>query len=110
VMRSDGSGLRNIHEVPEEKGTVSGWLSISPDGRFVAYPRSFDTDDPNNRGWQLWVVNVETGDDYHVQSVDHLGPWRIAWSPDGKLIAFSGMQSNGGVWLMEGLQIGPTRR
>ena len=73
---------------PLTEGLVrDGQPRISPDGRTVAFVRS-DPADPE-RPTRLGLVPLAGGQVRNVRAGDHGGITEIAWSPDGRRIAFT---------------------
>jgi Tol biopolymer transport system component len=82
VSRPDGSERRRV-PLPNPSGT-SGWPSVSPDGKRVAFVYARDPAFTGPRN--LWTVSV--GDDDFKQ-LSSTGEVQInGWSPDGEHIAF----------------------
>ena len=83
VYVADAQG-RNVRRV-----TGNGFAAVpswSPDARTLAYVRA----EPSNPTvWNLWTVDLETGDARRLTSHSVGQPWGGAWFPDGERIAYS---------------------
>src|SRR5947209_407016 len=73
----DGLKLRSI-----------GTVSLSPDGARIAYTIT-RSDLPGRATGQLWIMTIATGQSVGL-SAGNEGSGEPVWSPDGKLIAYSG--------------------
>lgn len=83
VYIADANG-ENVRRVTGEGfAAVPSW---SPDGRRLAFVRA-EGDRP--RVWNLWLLDIESGDATRVTSHRVGQPWGAAWFPDGKRIAYS---------------------
>jgi Tol biopolymer transport system component len=85
LMSPSGDGLRLLID---EVGSNISW---SPDGREIAFERwvpnmSGEPSEAEHRVEGLWAVDVATGSIRQITEVDGDG---VAWSPDGRLIAYS---------------------
>jgi helix-turn-helix protein/dipeptidyl peptidase IV (DPP IV)-like protein/WD40 repeat protein len=81
VADVDGHNVRRL--------TGDGFAAIpswSPDGRTLAFVRA-EPDHP--KVWNLWVMNVATGEQRRLTSYKYGQPWGGSWFPDGKRIAYS---------------------
>jgi Tol biopolymer transport system component len=81
VMDSDGANVRQLTN--HEKGAVHP--QFSADGR-IAYLEL------RSRGTKIWEVDLAVMDSKASRTLD-TGIYAFAWSPDGKLIAYSKMGS-----------------
>jgi len=75
---------RNVHRV-----SGSGFAAVpswSPDGRRLAFVRA---EPQHPRVWNLWTVDLDTGDSRRLTSHRVGQPWGAAWFPDGERIAYS---------------------
>ena len=84
-------------DFPDDPGDVS-WASLSPDAKRVAFQRS--------RGVirEIWVSPAEGGTPNRVILEKDVTPYGLAWSPDGKRLAFVAVAS--GVHRMEVAEVG----
>jgi len=91
---SDRDGERGIY-VAEANGknvrrlTSDGFAAIpswSPDGGTLAYVRA-ERDRP--KVWNLWIMNLASGEERRLTSYRYGQPWGGSWFPDGKRIAYS---------------------
>ncbi|MFL6280172.1 MAG: helix-turn-helix domain-containing protein, partial [Vicinamibacterales bacterium] len=91
---SDRDGERGIY-VADANGknvrrlTGDGFAAIpswSPDGGTLAYVRA-EQDRP--KVWNLWMMNLATGEERRLTSYRYGQPWGGSWFPDGKRIAYS---------------------
>lgn len=83
VYVADANG-DNVHRVTGEGfAAVPSW---SPDGRQLAFVRA-ERDRP--KVWNLWTMDVATGQTRRVTSHRVGTPWGAAWFPDGRRIAYS---------------------
>ena len=80
--------------------TAPGFLSVSPDGRHVAFFTG-----PQSAG-RLWVRSLDTMDARPVPAAD--GGWHVVWSPDTQSIVFTA-GSGAGVLKRVDLAGGPAR-
>jgi len=81
VADADGRNVRRI--------TGDGFAAIpswSPDGSALAYVRA-DRESP--KVWNLFMMNLATGDERPLTSYRYGQPWGGSWFPDGKRIAYS---------------------
>jgi len=91
---SDRDGLRGVY-VSARDGTnvrrVSGpgyaaVPSWSPDGSRLAFIRA----EPTSAGvWNIWVLNVRSGDMTRLTSHSFGQPWGASWFPDGRRVCYS---------------------
>ena len=83
VYIADANG-RNVRRM-----TGDGFAAIpswSPDGGSLAYIRA-ERDQP--KVWNLWIMNLATGEERRLTSYRYGQPWGGSWFPDGKRIAYS---------------------
>jgi cytoskeletal protein RodZ len=81
IADADGRNVRRI--------TGDGFAAIpswSPDGGTLAYVRA-ERDRP--KVWNLWMMNLTTGEERRLTSYQYGQPWGGSWFPDGKRIAYS---------------------
>jgi serine/threonine protein kinase/Tol biopolymer transport system component len=93
VFFSQESGKNNIWKMPVEGGeptllvskdTRVGFLSISPDGKLLAY--SYQEGTPSAPQWKIAFIHFAAGDE--VKTLDFpqwLSPYK--WMPDGRALA-----------------------
>jgi Tol biopolymer transport system component len=78
VMRSDGSGKRNLTRSPG----VPDWSpAFAPDGRTIAYMSAFE----------LWLMDADGRNRRQLTRAGSLSEYP-SWSPDGRSLAFSGVR------------------
>lgn len=83
VYIADASG-ENVRRVTGDGfAAVPSW---SPDGRRLAFVRA-EADHP--RVWNLWLLDIASGETTRLTSHSVGQPWGAAWFPDGKRIAYS---------------------
>jgi hypothetical protein len=81
VADSDGRNVRRVSG--EGFAAVPSW---SPDGRSLAYVRS----EPGRpRVWNLWMMELQSGQERRLTSHPFGQPWGASWFPDGRRIAYS---------------------
>ena len=91
---SDRDGERGVYIADAEGQHVrrvsgDGFAAVpswSPDGRTLAFVRA-EADRP--RVWNIWIVDLDTGEQQRLTSHAVGTPWGAAWFPDGKRIAYS---------------------
>jgi hypothetical protein len=81
IADADGRAVRRVSG--EGFAAVPSW---SPDGRRLTFVRA-EPDRP--RVWNLWMVDLATGETTRVTSHRVGQPWGAAWFPDGERIAYS---------------------
>ena len=91
---SDRDGERGIYVAGAAGGDVrrvsgDGFAAVpswSPDGKTLAFVRS---EERAPRVWNIWTVDIETGQQARLTSHTLGQPWGAAWFPDGATIAYS---------------------
>ncbi len=87
VYVADANG-RNVRRISGE-----GWAAVpswSPDGKSLAFVRAEPgTRRAEERPWNLWITDLESGDTRRLTNRKFGQPWGAAWFPDGRRIAYS---------------------
>jgi Tol biopolymer transport system component len=81
VANADGTDVRRV--TGEGFAAIPSW---SPDGKSLAVVRA-EPDGPTV--WNLWLVDLATGDMRRLTSHRSGQPWGGSWFPDGKRLAYS---------------------
>ena len=81
VADANGRGVRRV--TGQGFAAVPSW---SPDGRRLAYVRA---EPAHPKVWNLWLLDLETGESTRLTSHRFGQPWGAAWFPDGQRIAYS---------------------
>ena len=81
VANADGSNVRRVSG--EGFAAVPNW---SPDGGTLAFVRA-EPERPNV--WNLWTLELSSGDLRRLTSYRYGQPWGGSWFPDGRRIAYS---------------------
>src|SRR5216684_4094521 len=109
--------LHRIFRIPVEGGAsveiaqilgenIGGRLSISPDGKFLAYPYRESTPAPATK---LAIISAEGGSPTKVLNAPGV-VWGLLWSPDGKSLQYSFPQNGAYNILEQPLTGGEPRR
>ena len=85
LARPDGSNTFRLTST-SISGMING-ISWSPDGRFLVYSQISDW----QSRWDLYVVQVSTGDIQQLTNTPTIAEWKPVFSPDGNKIAFFSM-------------------
>jgi Tol biopolymer transport system component len=107
VMDADGSDVRRISD------TSSSSFSLSPDGSTIAYqdwlpgvsPTVGETTDTGSFAFvdgervtpSIWLMGADGSDPRTVPGTEGANDGKVAWSPDGSLLAFS---KGSAIWLV----------
>lgn len=91
---SDREGVRGVYVATAEGTNVrrvsgDGFAAVpswSPDGRRLAFVKA-EAADPGV--WNLWLTDLQTGDQRRVTSYTDGQPWGCSWFPDNRRIAYS---------------------
>jgi Tol biopolymer transport system component len=91
---SDRDGERGIYIASADGRNVTrvsgnGFAAIptwSPDGRTLAFVRA---EPERPKVWNLWTMDMSTGQERRLTSYKVGAPWGGSWFPDGKRIAYS---------------------
>jgi hypothetical protein len=81
IANRDGTGVRRV--------SGSGYAAVpawSPDGRRLAFIRA-EPDTP--RVWNLWLLELASGDTRRLTSFRYGQTWSASWFPDGRRIAYT---------------------
>ncbi len=81
IADANGDNVRRV--TGEGFAAVPSW---SPDGRSLAFVRS---DPTRPRVWNIWTLDLATGEQRKLTSHKVGQPWGAAWFPDGQRIAYS---------------------
>jgi Tol biopolymer transport system component len=81
IADADGRNVRRI--TAEGFAAIPSW---SPDGSTLAYIRA---ERENPKVWNLWMMNLTTGEERRLTAYRSGQPWGGSWFPDGKRIAYS---------------------
>jgi Tol biopolymer transport system component len=81
IADAEGQGVRRVSG--DGFAAVPSW---SPDGRTLAFVRA---EDDKPKVWNIWTVDLDTGEQKRVTSHAFGQPWGAAWFPDGRRIAYS---------------------
>jgi Tol biopolymer transport system component len=81
VANADGTDVKRVSG--DGYAAVPSW---SPDGRTLAFIRA-EPDRP--RVWNIWTVDLETGDLRRLTAHTYGQPWGGSWFPDGRRMAYS---------------------
>jgi hypothetical protein len=81
VADADGQNVRRISG--PGFAAIPSW---SPDGGTLAYVRA-EADRP--RVWNLWMTDLDSGEERRLTSFKVGQPWGASWFPDGRRIAYS---------------------
>jgi Tol biopolymer transport system component len=102
IMRSDGTNVRRLTS-DEPTGFLRGahdnapaW---SPDGKRLAFASTRCCDKPGSMGNRALYVMRADGSGAKQITDGAIHVWEIAWAPDGKSIAFTGL--SGPIYLVE---------
>jgi len=95
AVRPDGTGLREISTRPAVDANDYQGVGVSPDGQYVTYQ---DTNLKENPPWglfQVHVMSLRTGEDRVLPQPSAAAQLSGSFSPDGKLIAYQRVTSDG---------------
>ncbi len=81
VADSNGRHVRRVS--PEGFAAVPSW---SPDSSMLAFVRA-EADRP--KVWNLWTLDLESGDLRQITRHSYGQPWGGSWFPDGRRLAYS---------------------
>ena len=81
VADADGQHVRRVSG--EGFAAVPSW---SPDGGTLAFVRE---NEQNPKAWNLWTLELATGETKRITRDTYGTPWGGSWFPDGRRIAFS---------------------
>ena len=81
IANVDGTNVRRVSGAGY--AAVPSW---SPDGGRLAFVRA-EQDDP--KVWNLWTVDLDSGETQRLTSNSTGQPWGGSWFPDGRRIAYS---------------------
>ena len=83
VYVADANG-RDVRRISGDGfAAVPSW---SPDGKTLAFVRA---EERSPRVWNIWTVDIDTGQQARLTSHTLGQPWGAAWFPDGATIAYS---------------------
>jgi Tol biopolymer transport system component len=95
AVRPDGSGLRSLTTRPAVDSNDYQDVGVSPDGQYVTYQ---DTNFAENPPWglfQVHILSLRTGEDRVLPKPAGAAQMGGSFSPDGTLIAFVRVTSDG---------------
>jgi|Deesub1362A_J573_1020465.scaffolds.fasta_scaffold07002_2 predicted Ser/Thr protein kinase len=85
LLNLDGTGLTQLTSV-EDGACQPAW---SPDGMRLVYTSPCRRSTEHYPGSSLWLLDLQTGEVRQLPTVIGGGDYDPAWSPDGRLLAFT---------------------
>ena len=106
VAASDGA----VREIRQIGAIVPDHMSLSPDGRYIAYDAP---DQPGAADRDIYVLDAHTGNQWHARRRRRARTTAPFWSPDGRALVFlSDRNRNPSLWMVavdNGRPQGPPR-